>query len=452
MTFAFLIFLAAFGIEAIGTYVSVIGLSAIFAANPIVIVLSVALDFAKVMTVSFLYKYWENLKWTMKTYMSIAAVVLMIITSAGTFGFLSGEFQKAIADTGTQTIKIQTLEEEKGRLQKRKEEIDAQIAKLPDSNVRGRTQLIKQFGPEVNRLNERLAVIDKDLPELKIQNVDKEVHVGPIIYIAKAFNTTPEEAVKWVILTIIFVFDPLGVALLIAGNFLLNKRNMEKASTPDPKPEFPSLEEFHQASLDNLDHDKLEKLREERQEIIDRINATPSEAGPLELVPIDPPIIEPSTEEPIVVEGTMSEEDITKILEQNHEEGKYENVTLASIENDPVKFNPSPDCDYCGGDGVHQVGPGEFMDCEACTPTIELEQTPEPTHSEPPKARGVTMHNVDGRDVIALELPTPALDKVNVKLADIEPIDGAHGQQTMKLRNHYSDEITIEPIITGAIK
>ena len=57
--------------------------------------------------------------------------------------------------------------------------------------------------------------------ELKIAYVDKEVHVGPIMYVAKAFDTTPEKAVKWVILTIIFVFDPLAIALLIAGNFLL---------------------------------------------------------------------------------------------------------------------------------------------------------------------------------------------------------------------------------------
>jgi cell division protein FtsB len=235
MFFTFLVFLAAFLIEAIGTYVSVVGLSALFAANPVIILLAVALDIGKLVSVSFVYKYWKKINLMMKTYMTIASFVLVMITSAGAFGFLSGEFQKAIAGNTQQTVMIASLTEEQGRLQKRKETIDKQIAQLPDTNVRGRTQLIRQFGPEVTRINSRLAELDKQLPELKVANIDKEVKVGPIIYIANAFDTTPEKAVKWVILTIIFVFDPLAIALLIAGNFLLLQRSRADSLPPADK-------------------------------------------------------------------------------------------------------------------------------------------------------------------------------------------------------------------------
>jgi hypothetical protein len=228
MFFTFLTFLAAFSIEALGTYISVIGLSSLFASNPIIILLAVSLDIGKIVAVSFIYKYWNKINLLMRSYMLAATIVLVIITSAGAFGFLSGEFQKAIAGNNQQTIIITALEEEKIRLQKRKEEIDTQIARLPENSIRGRTSLLRQFAPEVNRLNSRLAEIDQQLPELKVKNIEKEVKVGPIIYVAEAFGTTPEHAVKWVILVIIFVFDPLAIALLLAGNFLVENRNKKE--------------------------------------------------------------------------------------------------------------------------------------------------------------------------------------------------------------------------------
>jgi hypothetical protein len=230
MFFAALVLFAAFLIEGIGTYVSVVGLSSLFAANMVIIILAVALDIGKITSVSFLYKYWGKVNLLMRTYMTVAAMVLMLITSAGAFGYLSGQFQKAISNTNQNGVVLTALTDEQGRLQKRKEEIDKQIAKLPDSSVTGRRQLMRQFAPEVDRINGRLVEIDKKLPELKIENLKQGVEVGPILYIAEAFDTTPEKAVKWVILTIIFVFDPLAIALLLAGNYLIEelKRPVKK--------------------------------------------------------------------------------------------------------------------------------------------------------------------------------------------------------------------------------
>lgn len=276
MSFAILVLFSAFLIEGIGTYVSVVGLSSIFQADIVIIILAVALDIGKVVSVSFLYKYWQKVNLLMKTYMTIAAIVLMGITSAGAFGYLSNAFQKAIAGTNESAVMITALSEEQVRLQKRKVEIDAQIAKLPDNMVRGRTTLIRQFGPEVQRINNRLVEIDKELPKLKVETLKKNVEVGPIIYIAEAFKVTPEEAVKWVIFIIIFVFDPLAIALLLAGNFLIERHKEEKEDA--------GIQKFFddgKAIAQTLDQAALKKLDEEMYAntvaALDKVNETSPE-------------------------------------------------------------------------------------------------------------------------------------------------------------------------------
>ena len=117
MIFTVLVLLSAFLIESSGTYVSVLGLASLFSANPIIIALAIALDIGKVVSVSFLYKNWSKINLIIKSYMSVAAVVLMLITSAGAFGFLSAEFQKAISGTSAKTVMLQSIEEEQQRLQ-----------------------------------------------------------------------------------------------------------------------------------------------------------------------------------------------------------------------------------------------------------------------------------------------------------------------------------------------
>lgn len=231
MIFIVLVLLAAFFLEGIGTWISVIGLSALFAGSPIVVILAICLDFAKLVTVSFLHKNWHGINLLMKSYLTAAACILVLITSSGAFGFLSGEFQKSISSTNEQRVLIVALTEEQTRLQTRKNEIDKQIANLPEKTVRGRTTLMRQFGPELDRINARLIEIDAQLPQLKIDAIKKNVKVGPITYVAEVFGTSPEAAVKWIILTIILVFDPLAVCLLIAANYLITNRAENKKST-----------------------------------------------------------------------------------------------------------------------------------------------------------------------------------------------------------------------------
>jgi hypothetical protein len=225
MILALLTFLAAFSIEAIGTVVSVIGLSALFGANPIIIALAVALDVGKLVVVTLLYKHWTRLGYTMRGYGLIAAVVTMTITSAGAAGYLSGEFQKAVMGVQEGTVKVDVLKSQIAKYEERKKQIDATIAAIPDRySANQKIKLMGQYKQEQKDLQDKIAAIDKDLPALQIKQIGVEAKAGPILYISKAFNVTIEEAVKWVILLIIVVFDPLAVFLIIAGNFLWDQR------------------------------------------------------------------------------------------------------------------------------------------------------------------------------------------------------------------------------------
>jgi len=251
MIFSLLTFASAFLIEGLGTWISIIGLSSLFSADPIIIALAAALDVGKIVTVSFLYKRWSTVPGLLKIYMVLATAVLMIITSAGAFGYLSAAFQGAIKDTKQQQILVAASVEEKVKLEARKKEIDAQIANLPAHIVKGRQKLISAFKGEADGINARLRQLEAELPKLRMQQISVNTHAGPIVYVSQAFDVSVEQAVKYVILVIIFVFDPLAIALLVAGNFLWETRKKdlrppadaavqaEKAIEPplEPRPE-----------------------------------------------------------------------------------------------------------------------------------------------------------------------------------------------------------------------
>jgi hypothetical protein len=237
MLFANLVFFSAFLMEGIGSYISIVGLSAIFSLNPVIIMFVISLDLAKIVGVSFLYKKWKKIPILMKIYMPIAAIVLMAITSSGTGSYLSAEFQKTILPTKGSDVMVNSMTDEKKRLEARKVEIDTQISNLPPDSIKGRQRLQKQFAGELDHINNRIVEIDKQLPELQIKQVEIDAHTGPITYIAKAFGVSIEDAVKYVILLLMTVFEPLAISLLIAGNFLIEEREEPKKKEPESIPE-----------------------------------------------------------------------------------------------------------------------------------------------------------------------------------------------------------------------
>ena len=142
---AYLLFFTALTMEGIGSWISVIGLSAFFGGNILVIGIGIMFDIAKVTVVSFLYKAWDDINLAMRTYMVIVVCVLVGFTSFGAYGYLSMVFQDAIKpsiEANTQsTIKqneLTRLLQEKKELEQEKEKINNQISQLNPNDVKGR--------------------------------------------------------------------------------------------------------------------------------------------------------------------------------------------------------------------------------------------------------------------------------------------------------------------------
>lgn len=234
--------------EGIGSYISIVGLSSLFSGDIVIILMAGILDIAKITSVSFLYQYWNEIRRDMKYYMTSAVLILMIITSGGAFGYLSSAFQKAVQPNLEASLKVDafaaqqtTLISEKKELSELKLSINKQIAAIPTENERSRRQLIASMKPELDRTSKRLEQVNNQLDELsgkslaaKNDNLVKDVHTGPIIYISKAFGVSVEDSSKYIIGVIVGVFDPLAVVLILAANFLILKKRLKPKEETSP--------------------------------------------------------------------------------------------------------------------------------------------------------------------------------------------------------------------------
>lgn len=232
---AFLLILVALGMELIGSLISIIGVSSIFGQDFLVIALIIALDFAKILSVSFLYQYWEKINFLAKSYLSIAVVILVVATSSGAFGYLSGKVQEAAMPTAEVEISIKKLNDEKLRIigtrdaqAATKVKLDQQIANLPANQVKGRQLLLASFAPELEliktsltTIEARLTAIDLEQATLEQKQLEHQHNRGPIVQMAKSLGISIDSLAKWIILLIVMIFDPLAIALVIAANFMI---------------------------------------------------------------------------------------------------------------------------------------------------------------------------------------------------------------------------------------
>jgi len=247
MVFITLLAFSAFSIAAVAGYFSIYGLASIFSGWFFeIIAMGVALEMGKLVAASYLYRYWNDITRSARTYLFSAIFVLMLITSAGIFGFLSQGYQQDTLSLKQQEQRISLLQHEQEELIDfkneniaRKKQIDDDIASLPNNYITARQRLLKTFGPELEIIKEDIAkyttqINDKTLKisAIKQEKLINEVHIGPIIFIAKAFNTETDEAVKWLIFMLIFAFDPLAVMLTLATNKVLIIRQQEMGIEP----------------------------------------------------------------------------------------------------------------------------------------------------------------------------------------------------------------------------
>lgn len=251
MLFIILLAFAAAALACAAEFFSIYGLSQIYAASSFyVILMGISLGFAKIMATSFLYRFWSKAKWPLKTYMVLGVVVFMTITSAGVFGFLTAGYQKG----NIPTVEIASkLESDKTQLQRyidRKAEIDKQIGAVSNNAVRSKRQLMQSFNDEYKTLQPKIDSLTTEINELQTRQVNVEAKIGPIIYAAKVLGLNPDDALFYLTLLIVVVFDPMAVALTIATNMAIEDRRKTKEAKESVLPPKPPVEPVVEAVVE----------------------------------------------------------------------------------------------------------------------------------------------------------------------------------------------------------
>ena len=244
MILAYLTLLTALAISGVAAYYSIIGLIAIFSASVIPIaVMGVVLETGKLVTAAWLYHYWKKVNVLLKTYLISAVFVLMFIASMGIFGFLSKAHIEQTSVSADNTLQIESIDSQITRQRTDIDRAEKQLTLLDDALekyvelgaiTKGLNARKDQQGERdaltttINDATDNIATLTQTKYELRTKQNELIAEVGPIKYIAELVygnsdTNTLEEAVRWVILILVWVFDPLAVLLLISANISIKE-------------------------------------------------------------------------------------------------------------------------------------------------------------------------------------------------------------------------------------
>jgi biopolymer transport protein ExbB/TolQ len=166
--------------------------------------------------------------------MTVGVVILVLITSAGIFGYLSNAYQGATLGFEKQSTELIALEDRLEQLEEDKvflkEELEAQVNDLPENYRTARRQLRESYNPQIQKVNQDILDIKGKMSDLELNLIETGVDVGPAIYLARAFDTEIDTVVKFFIFVLIFVFDPLALSLVLAFNHMIEREEREKDS------------------------------------------------------------------------------------------------------------------------------------------------------------------------------------------------------------------------------
>ena len=270
----FLVGFSALIIAGCAAFFSVTGLGVLFSgASTAVMVMAGSLEFAKLVAATYLKQMWDEIKGFNKWYLTIAVGILMMITSAGIFGYLSNAFQ-------AQSLQLQQVDREVLVFSTKIEQNNSQITQLNTQlgQLSSTQSTILEKGTVNNRLlrsidnkDRQVATINKKIGtlqdenaknndkinEIKIKNLDLEKEVGGFRFIAEAFGIELKNVVKFFIFLIVIVFDPLAIALIIAFNGLIGKK---KEKTYDLSDLDDLMEKNYQIYGDNRKNSSKESI------------------------------------------------------------------------------------------------------------------------------------------------------------------------------------------------
>jgi len=359
--FPFIIALSALSVSASAAFYSVTGLSKLFAgAATAVLIMATSLEVSKLVIASLLYQYWKSLNKLLRVYLTVAASVLVLITSAGIYGFLSGAYQETASKSGILDKEVELIELKKNRFVENREyfilekkELDESITSLRDGLANNKIQyrdsetgqIITTTSSSTRRslenqletaissrdeISQKIETATDSITSLEVQildlesNTDLASELGPLKYISELTGTPMDKVINILMLVIIFVFDPLAISLVIAANFAFEKLSLEnkeikrleeekkrreleeKSKLFEKTDEHPPTESDVQLLQKELE--KLEKLRYEkhlREENLEKI----SNDSKLEKTPINKEQ-EDATEQEEVLETKMEVDDV----------------------------------------------------------------------------------------------------------------------------------------------
>ena len=249
MFFGLLTLLVALAISTVAAFYSIVGLMAIFAgATTAIAIMGVVLEIGKLICASWTFTNWKKCPVIMKTYFIVAVVVLMLITSLGIFGFLS---RAHITQSSPTALLVERIERINLKVNQRQTQINRYQGRLDtlDQALQRYIELgaiskglskIGAMDNETNLLKTKISTLETEIDGLtdkkyglKTELNLAEVEVGPIRYVASMIyddvsESQLEEAVRWIIILLIFVFDPLAVVLVIAANISLRDYRKER--------------------------------------------------------------------------------------------------------------------------------------------------------------------------------------------------------------------------------
>jgi len=220
-------------------------------ASLAVIIMASSLEIAKLVIASLLYQYRNTLPKLLKIYLTIAAVVLVLITSAGIYGYLSNAYQKTADQTSIIDSKIasletkkklyentrnnilqekQSLSELKGTLSKgsttqytdRKGNLVVKSNNASIKQIENASKSDEKLSTKLDEANDSIFAIETKILEIKTTST-AESELGPLKYLSTLTGVSMDKIINWYILVIIFVFDPLAISLVIAANFAFSR-------------------------------------------------------------------------------------------------------------------------------------------------------------------------------------------------------------------------------------
>mgnify|MGYP003344389829 CR=1 FL=1 len=255
--FPYIVLAAAFSLAASAAYYSVFGLSKLFSSQATaVIILASTMEISKLITASYLHRYWSQITKLMRVYLTTAVIILMMITSLGIYGFLASSYQDTAYRLQNLDTVVKNYETKRTRFQtqltattQEKQAVDKNVVQLTLalSNNQNRyvdangnqivktdaanrkayekqldisTQRLEQLTKRETALSDSVTAIDLRITDLQTTST-VAAEVGPLKYIAKITGKSMDTVVNWLIIMLILVFDPLAIILLISANKVL---------------------------------------------------------------------------------------------------------------------------------------------------------------------------------------------------------------------------------------